>query len=115
MVEVLKKIGWLPISKDEAGKPKQIWLAAIKKGQYGVFISIERHWVRELTSKGAVKETRFAGTSINFPIDPKRCEEMLNSVTKLVKQAIKEAVNFKTAESLEKELAAEYNVEEYLI
>ncbi|MDF2954640.1 MAG: hypothetical protein OD815_000256 [Candidatus Alkanophagales archaeon MCA70_species_2] len=85
MVEVLKYVGQRVIWRDDKGMPRQVLKCFIKRGEYGAFISIERHWVQKVES-GEVKETKWAGWSINFPYDKNRALTLLKSINELLEE-----------------------------
>jgi len=87
------------INKDENGLPAAIWYAVIKKGNYGPFISVEKRWVRKVRKDGKITETKYAGKSFNFPIDPEKATAMINAIRDLVLKAVSMSTEFTTAEA----------------
>jgi len=88
-MEELMKVGYKTISKDENGKPASIWYCAVKKGQYGPFISVEKHWVQKVTNEGKILASKYAGKSFNFPIESAKATAMIGAINGLVLKAVK--------------------------
>ncbi|MDF2956833.1 MAG: hypothetical protein OD814_000455 [Candidatus Alkanophagales archaeon MCA70_species_1] len=89
-MEVLRYVGQKVIWRDDKGMPKQVLKCFIKRGNYGPFISIERHWVQKVEN-GEVMETKWAGWSISFPYDKNRALTLLRSIKELLGEVFNEA------------------------
>jgi len=99
-MEELMKVGYKTINKDENGNPASIWYCCVKRGQYGPFIAVEKHWVQKVTKDGKILASKYAGKSFNFPIDNKKATTMITDINELVMQAVKltqELPEFKNA------------------
>jgi len=87
-MEELMKVGYKTISKDENGKPASIWYCCVKRGQYGPFIAVEKHWVHKTTKEGKILLSKYAGKSFNFPIESAKATAMIGAISELVLKAI---------------------------
>ena len=115
-MEEIMKVGYKTISKDENGNPASIWYCSVKKGQYGPFIAVEKHWVQKTSKEGNILQSKYAGKSFNFPIESVKATAMITALYDLVTKAIKltqDMPEFKTAEKEQLEAGAESYTEEF--
>jgi len=99
-MEELMKVGYKTISKDENGNPASIWYCCVKRGQFGPFIAVEKHWVQKTTKEGKILASKYAGKSFNFPIESAKATAMIGAINGLVLKAVKltqDMPEFKTA------------------
>lgn len=115
-MEELMKVGYKTISKDENGNPASIWCCSVKRGHYGPFIAVEKHWVQKYTKEGKILQSKYAGKRFNFPIDSVKATAMITSIHDLVMKAVKlteSMPEFKTLSKKPLEAGAEYYTEEF--
>ncbi|MHC1610669.1 MAG: hypothetical protein ACXQTW_03560 [Candidatus Methanospirareceae archaeon] len=106
-IRTLRDVGYRVISKSPDGTPKTVWRCFVKEGQYGKFISIERHFVRRMEGEKIVESDR-SGKFINFPYDKEKAFAMLNSIKGLVEDALGAGAG---AAELEREVEEEFGEE----
>nr|MCR5853188.1 hypothetical protein [Methanophagales archaeon] len=82
-VRMVREIGYRVLMRNADGTPRQVLRCFVKEGEYGRFLSIERHWVQRMEGEEIV-ESKWAGRVINFPCDRRRALAMLNSIRELV-------------------------------
>jgi len=105
-VRILRDVGYRVISKSPDGTPKTVWRGFVKEGQYGKFISIERHFVRRMEGKKIVESDR-SGKFINFPYDKDKAFPMLNSIKGLVEDALGASAGVELEREVEEEFGEE--------
>ncbi len=106
-IRTLKDVGYRVIMRSEDGSPRKVWRCLIKEGNYGKFISIEQHWVRRMEG-GRIVESDWARKSFNFPFDREKALGTWNAVREL----IEEALGGSAPDNLEKEVEAEFGLDE---
>jgi len=84
-VRTVREIGYRVLMRNADGTPRQVLRCFVKEGEYGRFLSIERHWVQRMEGEEIV-ESKWAGRVINFPCDRRRALAMLNSIRELVEE-----------------------------
>lgn len=105
-VRTIRDVGYRVISKKEDGSPKTVWRGFVKEGQYGQFISIERHFVKRMEGEKIAESDR-SGKFINFPYDKEKAVPMLDSIKGLVEDAL----GVGAGAELEKEVEEEFGDE----
>jgi len=105
-IKTIRAVGYRVISESPDGTPKTVWRGFVKEGQYGKFISIERHFVRRMEGKKIVESNR-SGKFINFPYDKDKAFPMLESIKGLVEDAL----GASAGTDLEKEVEEEFGEE----
>lgn len=86
MVKTIMDIGHEVLSENEDGSPKQVLRCFIKEGEYGKFISLEKHWVRGMD--GDKMETSWARWSVSFPYDKEDALKLSTFIKELVEKAV---------------------------
>ena len=109
-IRIVKDVGYRVISKNPDGTPKTVWRGFVKEGQYGKFISIERHFVRRMEGKKIVESDR-SGKFINFPYDKDKAFPMLNSIKGLVEDALGAGAGTNLEREVEEEFGEEIESE----
>lgn len=84
-VSILKDIGYRVLSTNEDQSPKQVLRCFIKEGEYGKFISLEKHWVQNMD--GDNMETKWARWSVNLPYN-KEALKLSGFIGELVEEAV---------------------------
>jgi hypothetical protein len=103
-IEIIRDVGYKVISTNEDGTPKQVWRCLVKEGQYGKFISIERHWVRRMKGN-KITESDWARRSFSFPFDKEKALGLWNSLRELIEDAFASEINLE--EEVEEEFEGE--------
>ncbi len=85
-VSTIKDIGYKVLSTNEDGTPKQVLRCFIKEGEYGKFISLEKHWVQKINGNNI--ETKWARWSVNFPYNKDDALRLSGFIRELVEDAI---------------------------
>ena len=110
-MEIVKKLGYKVISLNDKGEPTKVWIGYLIEGDYGLFISIEKHWVNGVNSKGNPTQTNYAGRFFNFSADEEKALPMLEAITTLVKAGLKQAKALKSVQQVvEDDLVEELEV-----
>jgi len=85
-ITTVKDIGYKVLITNEDETPKQVLRCFIKEGQYGKFISMEKHWVQNVD--GDKLETNWARWSITLPYDREGAQKLISHMKELVAQAV---------------------------
>jgi hypothetical protein len=85
-IHVIKDIGHRVLSTNEDQSPKQILRCFIKEGKYGKFISLEKHWVQNMSDDNM--ETKWARWSVNLPYDKEEALKLSGFMRELVEEAV---------------------------
>jgi len=103
-IDIVKDLGYKVIMKNEDGSPRLVWRGFVKDGQYGKFVSIEKHWVKRMEGK-KITDSEFERKRFTFPYDKAKAFAMFNSVKELLVSA------FETRPELEEEMVEKYSDE----
>lgn len=85
-ITTIKDIGYKVLATNEDDSPRQVLKCFIKEGQYGKFISLEKHWVQNID--GDKMETNWARWSITLPYDKEGSLKLTDYMRELVEKAI---------------------------
>ncbi|MDY6966129.1 MAG: hypothetical protein SVM80_09220 [Halobacteriota archaeon] len=85
-ISTIKDIGYKVLSTNEDQSPKQVLRCFIKEGEYGKFISLEKHWVQNIHEDDI--ETRWARWSITIPYDKEGALKLSRFMNELIEEAI---------------------------
>ncbi|MGD2248442.1 MAG: hypothetical protein PVF58_08545 [Candidatus Methanofastidiosia archaeon] len=85
-IDTLKDIGYRVLTTNEDESPKQVLRCFIKEGKYGKFISLEKHWVQNMSEDDI--ETKWARWSINIPYNEEQALKLAEFIKELVEEAV---------------------------
>ncbi|MDY6864964.1 MAG: hypothetical protein SVY15_03200 [Halobacteriota archaeon] len=85
-ITTVKDIGYRVLTTNEDQSPKQVLRCFIKEGEYGRFISMEKHWVQEI--HGDEIETRWARWSITLPYEKEGALKLTEYMKELIEETI---------------------------
>ncbi len=85
-ITTVKDIGYKVLITNEDETPRQVLRCFIKEGQYGKFISLEKHWVQ--SSEGDKLETNWARWSITLPHDKEGALKLVDHMKDLITKAV---------------------------
>ena len=86
-IMILKDVGYRVILRNDDDSPRLVWRCFVKEGQYGKFISIEQHWVRQMEGDKIV-DSDFGRKRFNFPYDKEKAIAMRDSIVGLLEEAL---------------------------
>lgn len=87
-IKIDKDIGYRVLTKNEDNTPKQVLRCFVKEGKYGKFISLEKHWVQNIS--GDDIDTKWGRWSVNIPYDKKEALNLITHMKELVEQVVQE-------------------------
>ena len=84
-IRVISDVGHRVLSTNEDHSPKQILRCFIKEGKYGKFLSLEKHWVQNMSDDNI--ETRWARWSVNVPYNKEEALKLSGFMRELIEEA----------------------------
>jgi hypothetical protein len=105
-IRILKDVGYRVILRNEDNTPRLVWRCFVKEGQYGKFISIEQHWIRQMEGEKIV-ESDFGRKRFNFPYDKEKAFAMRDSIVGLLDEALQTSDDADLEKEVDEEIGKE--------
>jgi hypothetical protein len=106
-ITILKDVGYRVILRNEDDSPRLVWRCFVKEGQYGKFISIEQHWVRQMESDKII-ESDFGRKRFTFPYDKEKAIAMRDSIVGLLEEALQTSDDTDLEKEVDEEISTEF-------
>lgn len=105
-ITILKEVGYRVILRNDDDSPRLVWRCFVKEGQYGKFISIEQHWVRQMEGEKIV-DSDFGRKRFNFPYDKEKAFAMRDSIVGLLEEALETSDDTDLEKEVDEEISKE--------